>query len=154
MTPEILEQLLSDENPTASVVDPNALIRCLLFPESIPGQAVRRAIAQEQLLVSEAIMWELADVFARPKFNCYISLGNRQEFLRFLGRVAELVEILRAVRACRYPRDDKFLELAVNGGADFILTGDADLLALHPFRTILILTPAEWLAGVEPDQEK
>ncbi|HEY1498923.1 MAG TPA: putative toxin-antitoxin system toxin component, PIN family [Acidobacteriaceae bacterium] len=135
-------------------VDTNALISRLLFPESIPGRAVRRAIAEEQLLVSEATMLELTDVIARPKFDHYISLGNRQEFLRFVGRVAELVQILRPVRACRDPRDDKFLELAVNGAADLILTGDADLLALHPFRTIPIITPAEWLGSFEPEREK
>ena len=53
--------------------------------------------------------------------------------------------ILSPVRACRDPRDDKFLEVAVRGRADAIVTGDADLLALHPFRGIAILTPAKYL---------
>ena len=49
------------------------------------------------------------------------------------------------IRACRNPRDDKFLELAVHGLADAIVTGDRNLLELNPFRGIAILTPAEYL---------
>jgi predicted nucleic acid-binding protein len=55
---------------------------------------------------------------------------------------AELVEIKERIAACRDPTDDKFLELAVNGRADLIVSGDADLLALNPFRGIPIITPA------------
>lgn len=55
---------------------------------------------------------------------------------------AELVAITQRIAACRDPTDDKFLELAVNGRADAIVTGDADLLALNPFRGIPIVTPA------------
>ncbi|MEO7271642.1 MAG: putative toxin-antitoxin system toxin component, PIN family, partial [Vicinamibacterales bacterium] len=54
-------------------------------------------------------------------------------------------EVVQHVRACRDPKDDKFLELAVNGGASVIVTGDADLLSLHPFRGIDILPPAAYL---------
>jgi uncharacterized protein len=47
--------------------------------------------------------------------------------------------------ACRDPTDDKFLELAVNGNADIVLTGDADLLALNPFRGIPIVAPGSFI---------
>jgi predicted nucleic acid-binding protein len=56
-------------------------------------------------------------------------------------RSAELVSITERVVACRDPTDDKFLELSVSGRADLILTGDRDLLVLHPFRSIPIVTP-------------
>jgi predicted nucleic acid-binding protein len=46
---------------------------------------------------------------------------------------------------CRDPRDDKFLEAAVNGHADVLVSGDKDLLQLHPFRGIAILTPSDYL---------
>jgi len=49
------------------------------------------------------------------------------------------------VRACRDPKDDKFLEVALNGESGLILTGDTDLLALHPWREIAIVSPAEYL---------
>jgi predicted nucleic acid-binding protein len=58
---------------------------------------------------------------------------------------AELVTITARIAACRDPTDDKFLELAVNGHADLIVSGDADLLALNPFRGIPIVTPATFL---------
>ena len=60
--------------------------------------------------------------------------------------IVDTVEIVARVQACRDPRDDKFLDVAVNGRADVIVTGDADLLALNPFRGIAILTPAAYLA--------
>ncbi|HTS52668.1 MAG TPA: putative toxin-antitoxin system toxin component, PIN family [Burkholderiales bacterium] len=127
------------------VVDTNALISRLLVPESLPGRAVRRAIDTAQLLVSEATLTELADVLSRPRFDAYVSIEDRQEFFRRLSRVVEVVPITYVVRACRDPNDDKFLELAVNGNADLIITGDDDLLVLHPFRGIPIMTPASFL---------
>ena len=127
------------------VADTNALVSRLLLPSSVPGQGVFKAVDSGILLVSEATMNELADVLARPKFDRYISLEDRQQFLRLLGRLAELVPIVYPVRECRDPNDDKFLEVALNGNVDLILTGDADLLLMHPWRTIRILSAAEYL---------
>jgi putative PIN family toxin of toxin-antitoxin system len=127
------------------VADTNCLVSRLLLPSSVPGDAVRKAADSGLLLVSEATMNELADVLARPKFDRYISLADRQQFLRLLGRVAEFVPTVYPVRECRDPKDDKFLELALNGRAHLIITGDAGLLALHPWREIAIVTPARYL---------
>jgi putative PIN family toxin of toxin-antitoxin system len=127
------------------VADTNCLVSRLLLPSSIPGQAVRDAVDRSILLVSEATMNELADVLSRPKFDHYVSLEDRQEFLRLLGRVAEFVASVYTVRECRDPKDDKFLEVALSGKADLILTGDADLLTLNPWRGIAILSPAGYL---------
>ena len=127
------------------VIDTNALVSRLLLPGSIPGQAVRRAVAEAQLLASDDTIIELADVLARKKFDPYTTVRERQEFLRLFDRIAERVPIVHVIRACREPKDDKFLELAVNGAAQLIITGDADLLALHPFRGIDILPPASYL---------
>jgi putative PIN family toxin of toxin-antitoxin system len=127
------------------VADTNALVSRLLLPSSVPGRAVRKAVETGLLLVSEATMEELADVLARPKFDRYITLEDRQQFLRLLGRLAEFVPIVYPVRACRDPKDDRFLEVAINGRAALILTGDADLLALHPWEGIAILSPADYL---------
>ena len=125
------------------VADSNVLISGLLLPSSVPGQAVRKAVAKELLLVSEATMNELADVLARARFDRYISLADRQQFLRLLGRVAEFVPIVYPVRECRDPKDDKFLELAINGRAELILTGDEDLLMMNPWRGVAILPPGD-----------
>ena len=106
---------------------------------------MRRAVEHAILLVSEATMNELADVLSRPKVDRYISLEDRQQFLRLLGRIAEFAADMYTVRECRDPKDDKFLEVALSGKADLILTGDADLLTLNPWRGIAILSAAEYL---------
>ena len=127
------------------VVDTNALVSRLLLPESVAGRAVRRAIEGGQLLVSEDTMNELATVLARRKFDSYVSIDDRKAFLRHFGQIAEMVTIYGHIAVCRDPDDDKFLELAVNGRAALIITGDADLLALNPFRGIPIMSPASYL---------
>jgi len=126
-------------------VDTNVVVSRLILPQSLPAQALRRAELEARLLVSETTMYELADALARPKFDRYISLENRKSFIRRLSEIAEFVSIIQVVRECRDPRDDKFLEVALNGRADLILSGDADLLALNPWREISILSPADYL---------
>lgn len=128
------------------VVDTNALISRLLLPDSVPARAVHEVVTGAILLSSEATIAELADVLAREKFDPYVSVAERQQFLRLLSRVTEVVPITHTVRACRDPRDDKFLELAVNGEATVIVTGDNDLLSLNPFRDIPIITPASFVS--------
>ena len=108
---------------------------------------MRRIADQATLLVSDALLEELASVLARPKFDRYVSAEERQEFVRLLVRVAEPVPILRRIRACRDPKDDLLLEIAINGQASVILTEDRDLLALHPFEGIPILRPGTWLGS-------
>lgn len=127
------------------VADTNCLVSRLLFSSSIPGRAVRKAVDTGLLLVSETTMEELADVVTRRKFDRYVSLKDRQQFLRLLWRIAEFVSIVYPVGECRDPEDDKFLEVALNGRADLILTGDRDLLALHPWRGVAILSPNDYL---------
>lgn len=84
----------------------------------------------------------------RPKFDRYVSAPSREAFLRGLIGNAEVVDVTDGIRACRDPKDDKFLDAAVSGQADFLVSGDADLLVLHPFRGIPILTPAAFLDAV------
>ena len=88
---------------------------------------------------------ELQSVLIRPKFDNYIPLGKRLVFYESLRRTAVLIESVAPISACRDPKDDKFLALALTGKADFILTGDQDLLVLHPFRGVDILSPRQYL---------
>ena len=131
--------------PARIVADTNLLVSRLLLPQSLPAQAVRKAVEEGQLLVSDATLGELADVLSRAKFDPYVSLEDRQDFIRVLNRVAERIIVTAPIKACRDPKDDKFLELALNGEANMILTGDRDLLALHPFRGVDILSPREYI---------
>lgn len=93
-------------------------------------------------------MNELADVLARSKFDSYLSLADRQGFVLRLGRIAELVTISRRIAVCRDPNDDRVLEVAVNGQAEAIITGDKDLLSLGPYEGIEIIDPARYLSRV------
>ena len=127
------------------VIDTNALVSRLLLPGSVPALAVKKAVHETDILVSEATLNELADVLARPKFDLYVTLQERQEFIRLLGRIAEMVPVVYAVHECCDPKDNKFLEVAVNGEAEMIITGDEDLLVLDSFREIRIVTPAMFL---------
>ncbi|MFZ3341541.1 MAG: putative toxin-antitoxin system toxin component, PIN family [Terriglobales bacterium] len=128
------------------VADTNCLVSRLLLADSISTRAVDKTMGSGVLLVSEATMTELADVLARTKFDRYVSVEDRKQFLRLLGRVAEFVTIIRTVNECPDPDDDRILEVALNGRADFTLTGDRDLLTLHPWRGIDILSPRQYLS--------
>jgi uncharacterized protein len=110
---------------------------------------VRAGAAQGLILLSNATFQELNDVLARPKFDRYVSADERAGFLVRLGRIAEFVPIAQRIRACRDPKDDMILEVAVNGAATAVVTGDQDLLALHPFMAIPIVSPAAWLRAFE-----
>jgi len=132
------------------VFDTNALVSRLLLPNSVPACAVHKAIGEADILMSDATLSELAEVLSREKFDVYVSVEDRQTFIRLLGRIVEMIPEGHIVHTCRDPRDDKFLEVAVNGEADVIVTGDEDLLALHPFRGIEIVTPNIYVEG-KPD---
>lgn len=71
--------------------------------------------------------------------------NKRKEFLEILAETAEFINITEQVNECRDPKDNKYLELAVSGKAECIVTGDEDLLVLHTFRQIDILTVQNFL---------
>ena len=136
---------------TRTVLDTNAIVSALLFNDSAPGRALIRALDTGTILVSAALAQELQDVLNRPQFDRYITREERDEFLMAFMREAELVEITETVAACRDPKDNQILELAVSGNADYIVTGDDDLLVLNPFRDIAIIAPADFVrvSGLE-----
>ena len=131
--------------PTRIVVDTNVVLSGLLFPRSELNRALQKAQVSV-MLASEATKLEVVEVFSRPKFDRYVDLEIRRQLVAEYIRACENIHILSSIHACRDAKDNKFLELAVDGHADLILTGDPNLLALHPFRGIAILTPAEFLA--------
>ncbi len=127
------------------VLDTNTLVSAVLFEHSTPGQAFRRALKRGEILVSPATLEELAEVLQREKFDRYVTATEREEFLEAFVERATFVEPTEEIRICRDAKDDKFLELAVSGGATYLISGDNDLRSLHPFRGIAIVTAAEFL---------
>jgi putative PIN family toxin of toxin-antitoxin system len=134
------------------VFDTNVLVSALLFIQSTPAQAFFAALHAGEILVSADVIAELNDVLGREKFARYVTEEERARFLQSLLHEARLIEVREKVQACRDPRDDKFLELAVNGEADCIVSGDEDLLSLDPFRGIPILTPDTFLDVLSRDR--
>jgi putative PIN family toxin of toxin-antitoxin system len=127
------------------VIDTNVYVSRLIREQSTPGRAVGRAWREAITLTSFAIMEELRMVLHRPKLARYIQPEKIEPYIEKIGELGLIVVNSPPIRACRDPRDDKFLEVAVHGRADVIVTGDTDLLALNPFRGIAILTPGEYL---------
>ena len=136
------------------VFDTNVVVSALLFSQSKPARAFFAAVGVGEVLVSAHVVRELNDVLGREKFERYVSEEERTRFLRSLLREARLIEPEEKIRACRDPKDDKYLELAVSGAADCIVTGNDDLLALHLFRDIPILTPERFLSRMTRQTSK
>ena len=97
------------------------------------------------LAFSEPVLQEYAETLSSKKFDKYLSVEKRLLFLEKLIAEGNLITVTRPVIACRDPKDDKYLELAVACEASCIITGDKDLLVLHPFENIAILNPADFL---------
>jgi len=128
------------------VVDTNVLVSAALKVESLPAIALRLVERYHVRLQSAATEQQLLAVLARPYLAPLIA-STAHEWIADLMAAAERVVIVERIVACRDSTDDKFLELAVNGHADLILSGDKDLLALHPFRGMPIVTPAAFVLG-------
>jgi len=127
------------------VIDTNVVVSALLTKKSVARDALDKARGSGEILLSLKVIEELVDVLGRPVFDRYIDEEDRIRFLNLLVKESTLVEITEKIKECRDPKDDKFLELAVNGKADFIISGDGDLQVLNPFRKINIVSPREFL---------
>ena len=127
------------------VFDTNTLVSAVILPRSVPARAYQQVRQTGEIAVSEATLAELLDVLQRPKFDKYISLEKRLLFHAELVDIAFDIPVTHTVTDCRDPKDNKFLELSLSASATTLITGDADLLVLHPFQGVLILTPADFL---------
>lgn len=127
------------------MLDTSLLVSAALLEKSIPRQALELALGSGEVLSSSQTLTELKEVLARRKFDRYVSQEIRLRFLANFLNLTRPIEITETITACRDPKDDKFLELAVSGSAGYLVTGDADLLALHPFRGILVLAPSDFI---------
>jgi len=128
------------------VLDTNVLVSATLVGDSIPAFALQKAEALGMVLYSYATLAELAQVISRPKFSRYLTPQHVDGLLARIHRTWERVTIIHQIRTCRDPEDDMFLELAINGQADTLITGDGDLLALNPYRDLPIIAPSQFVA--------
>lgn len=130
------------------VFDTNSLISAALLRKSISAKALNLALDKGRTVISEPTLQEFAEVIFRKKFDKYFL--NDAERFEAINRVEtnSLVFFPKiTINACRDPKDNMFLELAVAAGASCIISGDQDLLVLHPFNNIPILSAADFLTS-------
>jgi putative PIN family toxin of toxin-antitoxin system len=136
--------------PQRVILDTSTLVSAALREGSTPNQALFKALRTCNLCASQETLDELAMVLGRDKFDRYLNAESRRSFAALIRRNVHLFDVresdLSAVNPpCRDAGDHKFLALALASQADLLVSSDEDLLVLHPWREIPIITPAEFL---------
>lgn len=91
------------------------------------------------LLFSDELLNELASTLQRPYFQKYFTQAQIRELIVLLDSIGERIPVTSSVHVCRDPNDDFLLALCKDGKADYLLTGDNDLLSLHSFEKTVIV---------------
>lgn len=124
-----------------AVIDTNVWISALLNPTGHPSR-IRGALEGSRftLVASPPVLEEIARVMVRPRIvhRYPLGIGEADRLLALLReRADELAEVTGAVRLCRDPRDDMFIETALKGHADVLVSRDDDLKRAPEVTTIL-----------------
>jgi len=131
------------------VLDSDVLIRAALSSGGAPALVLDHLERTRAILVfSEPTMTELVTRLMRTKFDHYVDRDSRLRFLAEIDAVAEFVGVSGAAMGCRDRSDDPFLETALSGECELIVSRDRDLLALNPWQGIHILSPAQALEAI------
>jgi putative PIN family toxin of toxin-antitoxin system len=132
-----------------AVIDTGILVSTLIRRQGTTGDVLRALRdARFTAIYTTDILMEIINVLGRPAFRhkYHIEPDDIIALVNLMRLRGELVTPVRKVTACRDPQDDKFLEAALAGSADCVVSGDADLLDLTSFENIPFLRPAEFLA--------
>ena len=124
------------------------MISAFILPASNARKALNKARKEGRILLSEETSKEFENVFIRSKFDKYLPLEIRLEIIDDFKSLTIEQNPIVTINDCRDPKDNKFLELAISGAADCIITGDQDLLVLNPYRQIPILTINQFLEWI------
>jgi len=127
------------------VIDTNVLVSFAIRPNPNFEALFDHIAAHGTALVSDATITELLDVLSRDKFRKYIPFDQSVDYVEWYLGLSERVVVTEQVVACRDPKDDKFLSLAVSGNADYIIAGDHDLVDMQQFAGIRIYSPVIFL---------
>jgi hypothetical protein len=136
-----------------ALLDANVVISAAVRPSGPPGQIIFAFLARcaFNLVLSPAIVAEVEAVLRLPKVRKY--LREPKDALLWHADIVALADLIedtgRVVGICRDPGDDVVLSAAVEGRADVIVTGDADLLALEEYEGIAIMTPRAFLESTK-----
>jgi putative PIN family toxin of toxin-antitoxin system len=133
------------------VFDTNTLISAILKPNGTVMQVVNIALQKGILVFSAETKSEIVSVIQRDKFTKYRSLADRLNAVETIfSKGMQLDTKTTDLIMCRDFSDVKFLRLAFEAKADCLISGDADLKVLNPFRGIPILSITEFSSFTTP----
>ncbi len=135
------------------VFDTSTLVSAALRVGSLPQRALAEALSVGELCVCPSTLAELDEVLMRAKFDRYQPAAVRREFADFVRLHSLFFEVSdkdvgNVQPVCRDPKDNQFLALLQTCDADVLISSDTDLLVLHPWNGIPIMTPAAFLRAV------
>jgi hypothetical protein len=126
------------------VLDTNLWISFLITKDL--SKLDNRIFTGETILVfSQELLHEFITVVSRPKFKKYFSQEEIIEILDIIDQQAIFVEVTSDIKKCRDEKDNFLLSLAVDGNADFLITGDQDLLELKSIEKTQIVTINQYI---------
>ncbi len=130
------------------VIDTNVLISAALSPHGTARKVLDKVYKEFKIAQSEEIYQELKTRIYKSKFDKYISDAEREDFLDVVKKSSQFIEVTSQINICRDPDDNKFLELAKDANAEFLITGDQDLLSLNTLAEYQnqIITPSDFLS--------
>lgn len=135
-----------------AVVDTNILIRALIKPRGTVGPVLGHlAQAKYVIIYSEPMLDELIAKLVLPRIRIKYAIDDQtvETTVALLALRGELVHPTRRVKVCRDPQDDMLIEAALAGNAEYLVTGDEDLLVLKKYETVRIVTPRVFLAALQ-----
>lgn len=134
-----------------AVIDTNILVSALIKPDG-PSGPILRALRDDlfKIVFSPPLLNELVQVLACPKLRkkYHIDQIAQESLLALLVLRGEVISPTRKIRICRDHRDDIFLEAAAGGKADYLITGDHDLLSLRAYEGIKIVALRDFLTTI------
>ena len=104
-----------------------------------------------QIIFSDELFNELLDVARRPKFKKYFDEKSVKLLIENISEKLEFIEVASAITICRDLKDNFILALSIDGNADYIVTGDKDLLSLNGFKGKKIITINEFIKIIDTE---
>ena len=104
-----------------------------------------------QIIFSDELFNEFLDVARRPKFKKYFDEKSVQLLIENISEKLEFIEVASAISICRDLKDNFILALSIDGNADYIVTGDKDLLSLNGFKGKKIITINEFIKIIDTE---
>ncbi len=134
---------MSEQNAIKIVVDTNIWIS-FVIGRTLDSLVNAIRVKNVEVCFSQVLYDELFTVLTRPKFKSQISGIKIAEIREFINGKVTIIEPECSINDCRDPKDNFLLELAVTAKADYLITGDSDLLDLSPFRKVHIIRAKEF----------